>query len=195
MRQKGFAPVIILVLVVLVVVGYFGYKNFQPKLQTVFSPEASATTDPTANWKTYTNSQYGLSFKSSNQPEEIIGDGSKDGSVTVANKTYPAKQLTTGALGAPSVRIIYGWTDTTSDPYSPSITLTKRVINGIAWHLSYTENIVNEPGCYSARSQALMPNQTDTIELYVIEQCPSDPKLEKSLNELVQILSTFKFTE
>lgn len=53
MKQKGFAPIIILVLVVLVVIGYFSYKNWA-KVQTVVTPTPATTTDPTANWKTYT---------------------------------------------------------------------------------------------------------------------------------------------
>lgn len=63
MRQKGFVPVIILVLVVLVVIGYFSYKNYWPKLQILSTPTPIPTVDPTANWKTYTSAKYKYSFK------------------------------------------------------------------------------------------------------------------------------------
>ena len=75
--NQGFIQIIILVILVLVLVGaayYFGTKNktnitlnvatstpvvsIQPSAVPIVNP----TTDPTANWKTYTNSQYGFSF-------------------------------------------------------------------------------------------------------------------------------------
>lgn len=43
MKQKGFAPIIILILIALVAIGYFGYKNYWPKLQT--SPSPTPTTE------------------------------------------------------------------------------------------------------------------------------------------------------
>lgn len=71
MKQNGFAPIIILILIALAVVGYFGYKNFWPKPKTsgvtslVSTPTAApaATTDPTVNWKTYTNTKYNFSIQ------------------------------------------------------------------------------------------------------------------------------------
>lgn len=65
MKKKGFAPIIILVLIALGVVGYFGYKNLRSNsLPTpTLSATALATADPTANWKTYTTSKkYGFYF-------------------------------------------------------------------------------------------------------------------------------------
>ncbi len=83
MRQRGFAPIIILVgiLVIAVVAGgayYFGTRNSvitQPQSQnplvtstpqttvipqTIPSPTTSSSNLDTANWKTYTNSKYGI---------------------------------------------------------------------------------------------------------------------------------------
>lgn len=74
MRQKGFAPIIILVLILLGVIGYFIYQNtqLQKSNSNVTSPstvpnanllQSSPTPDPTVNWKTYTNTKYGYSVK------------------------------------------------------------------------------------------------------------------------------------
>ena len=50
MKQRGFVPILtILVLAILVVVGYFGYKNYFTKSSII--------------WKTYTNARYGYSFQ------------------------------------------------------------------------------------------------------------------------------------
>jgi len=66
MKQKGFAPIIILVLITLAVTGYFGYKNYWPKPQTLTTPTPIADQAPNgnlANWKTYTNQEFGFSIK------------------------------------------------------------------------------------------------------------------------------------
>ena len=68
MRQKGFAPVLIIVLIaILGGLGYWGYKSdittaplFNRRLMSFRS---SQNTDLTANWKTYTNSKYGYQLK------------------------------------------------------------------------------------------------------------------------------------
>lgn len=39
MKQKGFAPIIILIFIALAVVGYFGYKNYWPKISKMVSPQ------------------------------------------------------------------------------------------------------------------------------------------------------------
>lgn len=81
MKQKGFAPIIILVLIALAVVGYFGYKNYWPKSQTpvITSPLPTVTADPTVNWKAYTNNKYQFEFK---YPSDWIDLASKPEDVT-----------------------------------------------------------------------------------------------------------------
>jgi hypothetical protein len=72
-RQKGFAPIIILL--VIVALGLFGYFAFakgylsvnlpKPLASVIPSaiPSPSITPDPTANWKTYNNSSLGFEVK------------------------------------------------------------------------------------------------------------------------------------
>ncbi len=70
MNQKGFAN-IILVIVIVILVGTVGYLGFVKKSEpiagrltpTPIQTQKSASPNQTANWKTYTNSQYGFEFK------------------------------------------------------------------------------------------------------------------------------------
>lgn len=75
MKQKGFAPIIILLLIGIGVLGYFGYQYFKPTIQLTglpanTSPPASPTSlpetppeDPTANWKIFSDTKNGIQFK------------------------------------------------------------------------------------------------------------------------------------
>ena len=66
-NQKGSATIILLVVLVVVLVMVLVYFAFLKKPgEVVISPTPTATITPkdeTANWKTYTNTQYGFSFK------------------------------------------------------------------------------------------------------------------------------------
>lgn len=71
MPKKTFTPKFIGVIVLLLVLGAgaYGAMWYQQKQQVaqevvpIFTPRPSATPDPTADWKTHTNSQYGFEFK------------------------------------------------------------------------------------------------------------------------------------
>ncbi|MDO8570375.1 MAG: hypothetical protein Q7R97_02220 [Candidatus Daviesbacteria bacterium] len=73
-RQAGFAPILIVILIALAVGGYLIYQNqpkpvvisqpiVQPTSAPIISPIASASAAETANWKTYTSNKYGFSYK------------------------------------------------------------------------------------------------------------------------------------
>ena len=69
MKQKGFAPIIILLVITVIGgVGYFayikGYLNyFIPKSNFNSIPIPPPSSDLTANWKTYTNTKYGYTIE------------------------------------------------------------------------------------------------------------------------------------
>ena len=94
MRQKGFTPIIILLLIVAVLgaAGYFAYSrgytnSFLPKPSPIITPrplltplptpKPTSTPDPTANWKTYTNTTYKYSLKYPSD-WEVQGEGGED---------------------------------------------------------------------------------------------------------------------
>jgi hypothetical protein len=70
-KQKGFAPIFILLIVVIIgAAGYFAYsKGYisinlpKPSGVSITTPTTSPTPDPTANWITYSNNTYHFSFR------------------------------------------------------------------------------------------------------------------------------------
>lgn len=58
-KQKGFAPIIILVLVVLIIIGYFGYKNWA-KTKVIISPTPTASISLTK--ASYSSNQFSFSL-------------------------------------------------------------------------------------------------------------------------------------
>lgn len=64
MRQKGFAPILILTLLLVGIASYFAYRNYVgPNRTSLRLYPFSPTTDLSESWKTYTSDKYGFSFK------------------------------------------------------------------------------------------------------------------------------------
>lgn len=62
MRQKGFAPaIIIFAIAILGIAGYLGYKYY--KIGSVTTSSPAATPNQVINWETYKNSHYPFEFK------------------------------------------------------------------------------------------------------------------------------------
>jgi hypothetical protein len=63
MKQQGFSPIIILVLIAIAAAGYFGFTHLKTSI-VKFTPTPTSSSTPsadsTANWKTYTNTKYGF---------------------------------------------------------------------------------------------------------------------------------------
>lgn len=190
----------LVILICFVLFGFGGYylgnqssviKQNTSLNQSQSRPTPTIAIDPMANWKAYTDPNNQFTFKYPNNIEPTV----LDGSVTVSGKTYQTKQLTMQDSTNNSdvaVRIIYGWQDPSIDPYNISKYI-KSTINS-NWYTAYTENTINEPGCFSAYAHIPTFDQKNMIEIGVSETCPSDLSAKKSLIELDQILSTFKFT-
>lgn len=94
MREKGFAQILIIILALIAIGGayYFGTQKNNVLTTPVQSSvpavteattQASPTTDPTANWKTYTNTQYGFTFKYPPGLETLLqSEGGVSGPIT-----------------------------------------------------------------------------------------------------------------
>ncbi len=94
---------VIVEIITLLVTGYFAYQvtllkkelaiqpsptpTFQPavtEVPSISSPKPSSTPDETANWKTYNETQYGVSFKY--QPSQVVNKNEY-------NSTYGGKEI------------------------------------------------------------------------------------------------------
>lgn len=77
-EQKGYSiPMLVTLVVILIIVGAGGYFLYQKQSKTTETPQkqtspaipqSTPVIDQTANWKTYTNTQYSFSFK---YPQEL----------------------------------------------------------------------------------------------------------------------------
>jgi hypothetical protein len=111
-NSKGFAPIIILILLVLVGVGAYYFGTLKNKIVSVIStptpvvsaqpssspiviptakPTVKPTTDPTVNWKTYKNPDFSFKYPSGwalGQGTAIVSDVAGAG-ITVFTKDMP----------------------------------------------------------------------------------------------------------
>jgi len=203
-RQKGFTPIIILFVVILLgVAGYIGYiKGYFKKIpsETTLTPSPVPISTPdTLNWKTYTNNQYGFSFKYPNDwkfedrtPRQISGEvnvlaiasnvaNSKNGSLFLFNVYKMDKENleewvishSPSGDGIPYFYLLKDW-------YKKSIT------NGL-------ESIVTEShypeGKYAQNISVILSKNKIAYTITMVNPFPE----EKMIFD--QIVSTFKFTQ
>lgn len=206
MKQKGFAPIIILVLIALAVVGYFGYKNYWPKLQTlVVSPTPTATDDPTANWKTYTNTAYGFSFKypsdlkveqmgtSPYEQYKLVYMGKKQGdSGRTQTSLFDGYVFYVSSRGTDSVDKVAQDTFNGSKENCYEQTkwsnITTSTLGGRA---SKTYSVTNCLGDYTENFVSNGKNTFEITQIYI----GGSPEYSQYKSITNQILSTFKFTD
>jgi len=182
-KQKGFAPVLFLV-GILVIIGvaagvYFFGKSQVPKSQlpnpVVTSPTPQATLDETVNWKTYTNTKYGFSFK------------------------YPATWVLSAGntridlqSGSSSLTFYFNNDPDTKVSNSPQSTNNETINIGteLAIFNHYETTVTRQPAAYSDVKSLTIGKYITRVNFYL------DPKTDKhDLSTIKQILSTFKFTQ
>ena len=78
--QKGFAPILVILLVtVLAVGGFFAYQNFKSKSHvTETSQNSSPSTDPTASWKIYRGDDFSFRYPSNFLIKEDVKDANSN---------------------------------------------------------------------------------------------------------------------
>lgn len=184
MNKNGFAPlIIILILAILGVVGYFGYKNYLPKQQfvNITSPMPSALSDQTINWKTYSSSDVGLSFKyPSSFIEKPVGTIYKNEEVKllVGDNQYTLILRLSSDSGAYNVENLKEFSNSRKNIGSYTAYLTSGVASGGEF---YTTTVI--PFGKYFIDISISPNDGDETKAVVTKEIRD------------QILSTFKFTK
>ena len=179
MHQRGISELLVLLagLAVIVVIAsgtYYvaglNYKQPNPPIPTPYAQQATTTPDPTTDWKTYTNTRYGISIK------------------------YPRewKLATDNYLNNIQDYIIFSIYETTRDSYR--LELYKDFIGGFCEGDEKSKNTIVQfnngiKGEKTECSSGIAVNfQKDGNNLWLITVMS-----DKNRNIFNQILSTFKF--
>lgn len=203
LKQRGFANILILlVIVAIAAVGtayYFGFDHGFEKSVKNIAPTASPSpsTDETANWKTYSNEEYGFSFKHPN----LIRGGNIAGALTKTevNKVemtfFGPSQLDPGELndgislnfnsGSLNGKTLEQLVDEKVAQLRYADYPTEKISTTIAGINAYT---FNSPGLFDEHNFYVLKGSNSYLAIsYEITS-------EKYQETVDQILSTFKFT-
>lgn len=197
MRQKGFAilPLIIVIVVIIGVAGYFVYQKksaLAPVVEVSQTNQAVTSTtnqsvDKTAVWQTYTNKQYGFEFT---YPKDV----------TVQIGKYVPVGGTNWQLGPnwPVLEgVITGGKIQTQEYFEISLRVYPAVSNlegGIEIPSSY-KKLTGSPDGSLVFSDGKNVRAYSQNSQYAFELSYSNLENEKSNQTLNQIISTFKFTK
>lgn len=184
MKKNGFASlIIILAIAILGVVGYLGYKDYLSKSQpvSVVSPSLSTVSDPTINWKIYSNSDVGFSFKYPNSfIEKPIGTIYKNEEVKlfVGDNQYSLLLRLSSDSNAYKIENLKDFSNSTKSIGSYTAYLTSSVASG---------------GEFS--TTAVIPFGQYFIDISINPNGGDESKAATTEEVRDQILSTFKFTK
>lgn len=194
----GIIPVIVVGILLLVLGGYFFLSQKGSLVPISTSP--TPTTDPTANWKIYTNTKVGFQFKfpSRYQDPRIVGTSKlANGSENNVEVLFgvEAKDLTT--LGDYVTLGIRSYPGTIDDLIKEISDKESRDANSEEMTVKINEISVNNIKAVSL-TRNINPGSTDQInfyEVYLVGKGYALDFLGNNERELSQILSTFQFID
>jgi len=195
----------ILLIVTVAIAGlfYFQIQKLSKELsqyQTLVSPAPIATTYPTADWKTYTNTKYNFSFKYPSDWEILDRFG---GPIMIApivdtenvNKTFEENVLEGGYDGGKQLisllSITQGGGTPSSGQYWEIIKTSIQIDSKTADKYTST-NIKDTPNGKFVKGDINTTVLIQLIDDYVIDYTLMDQRYTQTYD---QILSTFKFLE
>jgi hypothetical protein len=186
MKQKGSALIIILILILLTVIGFFVYKDYLSPKGTIlgpFVPFPTATADPTASWKTYTNNDLLVSLRyPAENGLQVFSYSTNKFDVTINSKQYAPLYFELVRLPNENLQDWYqkAYSATKQDQVQPPDLQTGPQVGGLN---SYEANFNLE----GAGKITFIFIQKDK-DLYEIHVPTTGNETQ------FQILSTFKFT-
>ena len=200
MRQKGFAPIIIVIFIVLVgILGYVAYNNYVSPKGTILgpylpSPIATVTPDLTANWKTYKSSKYGFELK---YASDLKLDDTSSISVILLDPNNSDNYFSVTPSNVLSVTFpIENWVKIQQEKWKNCVGkgcvavgrpeyLGKTIVNGLTLY-----EVSKDASMYDVNYYLLSKDgKYFTLTTSILEDGSAIGK------EIGQILSTFKFTQ
>lgn len=159
------------------------------------TPSAVPTLDPTANWKTYTNTKFGFEFKyPNNKPWNITENSYQQNIVEIYNydvKTAPDRGYSKG--DGPLLKIAFDFFPTSSSPtdYIPSVTGGNMVNNVKPIYIGGTPGVLYEQ--YNVMTEEYVLSGLFQVKSGLIS---FSPILDYQSNKEIvgQIFSTLKFS-
>lgn len=185
MRQKGFSPIIfILILAFLGVAGYFLYNGVHnPKFSSPIS-ESPKTLD-TSSWKTYVNHTKSFSFK---YPSDFTekGEVHNNSTLSLTNKDYLFTLYINNEVSFYKSEVLSIKSSFEAKDLSVNV-------KNIGPYVAYLKSEQSAGGNYSFVRTAIIPMQDDIV---VIAISPKDESKFLETEDLTdQILSTFRFIQ
>lgn len=198
-KQKGFAPILILILIVgigIVAASYFaGSKGIFSKLPaiSISSPTPSATPDVTANWKTYANSSYSYQIKYPSDWSVINEDKDKPAFKAIVqlapnNSTNNLPSVVV-AIEQNTFDTVYNGLKEVSERYKG--TFKQFTVNNLITNANKAEFITGA-GNSDYNIQVIFEKNKLAYNIEFLSKNPPDPNEIKIFD---QILSTFHFTQ
>lgn len=201
MSQKGLAPILIVLILAVLIGGYLVYQN-QPKPTPSPQPtnQLSPASDETANWKTYTNSKYGFSFK---YPSDLVV--SEPGSIRLTNEV-PMSQVASDKYINILIFVhsidpqidLKKWVEKDTTRNRPDGTVGSIVVGTIENYKSSSLQGFTYHGGAEVNIKHVVIQKKDNIIDFTLDcyqtgcSYKDNPDAERIFN---QILSTFKFTQ
>lgn len=202
MNQKGLAPILIIVVILAIFVGgyYLGQQKIKPVPSRPTVQPSPGPADETTNWKTYTDTELGFTFKYPDTYFKFQGDSKLGFFVaTLAPEGGDSPKflgiddvwLSAGSLSGVNTASLDQYLESTSDYASAQkIPITMGGING--YKVIYTFMV--------GPAEPLKPQYTyeglviKDSKLYSVSMASwSKNTLDRNKNTFNQILSTFRF--
>lgn len=168
------------------------------------SPTPTITTDPTANWKTYTNTKYNFSIKypSSWNTQTIIRTNEESGSANVTGTDNNIEISNDSGMVVPSIHINILDQSLEKEIANYQYILKNSPTGGFSNIKQYSGNFMGMDATVFEMTQKLSSNLTTTINTYYfklptgygISVTKTDQNSNLNQKELDQILSTFQFS-
>lgn len=194
LKQKGFVPILIVIILATAVLG--GYLVYQNQPKPTPSPEPSPLSteapakveDPTANWKTYTDSTFGYSFKYPADYKPYF----KDGNAFYSSDAKFDKTTTAKTHGIEIGSLVYSLGEDKQDYIGPNT----KIDSSLTSKMVLPQGAVTKAFVNMEDVTVTIDYKKDNKNMRIMIWCGGENGNSSGCkNVLIPLLSTFKFTQ